>query len=166
MFISCCNATEPDLPKLLESGAKAPVNTLREAVSNSEYSFPEAGHWNIVFYWSLFCHSCLQEIPAVKKRLSDNDDFYVFFVALDSEQMQMALKNYSLKRKLKKPLLMERIVNDKYLTADQWGVTTTPSVFIVNPEGVIEFSHSGPMDVEEFFKTFSDLKDKAKTEKK
>lgn len=144
--------------KIIGEGEAAPINILREAVSNKEYTFPEKGKWNIVFYWSLFCHSCLQEIPAVKKRLKDNDDFSVFFVSLDSEQMQTGLKNFSLKRKLGKPLLMEKIIDSKYLTADQWGVVTTPSVFIVNPDGIVVFSHSGPMDVENIFIKFENLR--------
>ena len=47
---------------------------------------------------------------------------------------------------------MEKLENEKYITADSWGVTMTPSVFIVNPEGKILFSHQGPLDLDLFFK--------------
>lgn len=138
---------------LLKVGEKAPINVLKDT-SNNEMVFPAANKWNLIFYWSLFCHSCIEEMPEIQEGLDklEGKDFSTFFVSLDSEKMQKALINFKKRRKFSQTILMEKLENEKYVTADSWGVTMTPSVFIVNPEGKILFSHQGPLDLDLFFK--------------
>lgn len=149
--------------KLLQPGTAAPACLLK-GIDGKEYSFPTPGHWNMVFYWSLFCHSCLEEIPAVQGRIQSMNvpDLKTFFVALDSERMIKALQNFSSKRDLKLPVLMEQLASNTYVTADQWGVVMTPSVFIVAPDGKVAYSHQGPMDIEEFFAGYTAMSATAK----
>lgn len=144
--------------ELLIPGAIAPVCKLK-GIDNLDYTFPEPGHWNMIFFWSLFCHSCLEEIPVVQAQLGNRDQGKLksCFVSLDSERMQKALINFSRKRDLKQPILMEQLASASYVTADQWGVSTTPSVFIVAPDGKIAYSHQGPMDIDKFFAEFEVL---------
>ncbi len=141
--------------ELLSPGVAAPVCKLK-GIDNLDYTFPESGHWNMVFFWSLFCHSCLEEMPAVQTQLANKNqrELKAYFVSLDSEKMQKALVNFCKKRDLKQPVLMEQLASASYLTADQWGVSTTPSVFIVAPDGKIAYSHQGPMDIDKFFADF------------
>lgn len=138
---------------LLQSGTTAPINVLKD-LSGEECPFPLLGKWNIVFYWSLFCHSCIEEMPEIQAKMSKmkGKDFNSYFVSLDTEKMEKALKNFVKRRKFSNTILMEKIENEKYITADTWGVTMTPSVFITNPKGTIVFSHQGPLDLEVFFK--------------
>ena len=155
---SICSAQEavegnkPAL-SLLQPGSTAPINVLKD-ISNEERNFPISAKWNLVFYWSLFCHSCIEEMPEIQDGLSklEGKDFETFFVSLDTEKMQKALQNFKKRRKFPAPILMEKVDNEKYVSADSWGVTMTPSVFIVNPEGKIIFSHQGPLDLDLFFK--------------
>ncbi len=158
LICSICSAQEavegnkPAL-SLLQPGSTAPINVLKD-ISNEERSFPISAKWNLVFYWSLFCHSCIEEMPEIQDGLSklEGKDFETFFVSLDTEKMQKALQNFKKRRKFPAPILMEKVDNEKYVSADSWGVTMTPSVFIVNPEGKIIFSHQGPLDLDLFFK--------------
>ncbi len=138
---------------LLQPGSAAPINVLKDT-NDEERSYPVPGKWNMVFYWSLFCHSCIEEMPDLQAGLEKmaDKDFNTCFVSLDTDKMQKALKNFIKRRKFTAPILMEKVENDKYLTADTWGVTMTPSVFIINPEGKIIYSHQGPLDVDLFFK--------------
>lgn len=138
---------------LLQPGSIAPINVLKDT-NDEERSYPTPGKWNMVFYWSLFCHSCIEEMPDLQAGLENmsDKDFNTYFVSLDTDKMQKALKNFIKRRKFTAPILMEKVENDKYLTADTWGVTMTPSVFIINPEGKIIYSHQGPLDVDLFFK--------------
>ena len=138
---------------LLKVGEKAPINVLKDT-SNNEIIFPAANKWNLIFYWSLFCHSCIEEMPEIQEGLDklEGKDFTTYFVSLDSEKMQQALINFKKRRKFSPTILMEEIENEKYLTADTWGVTMTPSVFIINPQGKVAFSHEGPLDLDLFFK--------------
>lgn len=156
--LSAVNGDEIIFKKMLEPGTSAPVNKLKDAMSKSEFIFPEKGKWNIVFYWSLFCHSCLSEIPAIQRHLPENSDYNVYYVSLDSSRMEKGLENFGKKRRLNRPILMEEFLEERYLTADQWGVSATPAVFITDPEGKIAFSHAGPMDIDKFFADFEAMK--------
>ena len=138
--------------RLLQPGTPAPTCRLTDT-GGSEQTFPAAGSWNIIFYWSLFCHSCLEEIPEAQNRIMalNRPDLKTWFVSLDTEKMQKALLNFCQKRDLKLPVLMERVASDTWITADQWGVVSTPSVFVVAPDGKVAYSHQGPSDSDECF---------------
>ncbi len=138
--------------RLLQPGTVAPTCRLTDT-GGSEQTFPASGSWNIIFYWSLFCHSCLEEIPEAQNRIMtlDRADLKTWFVSLDTERMQKALQNFCQKRDLKLPVLMERVASDTWVTADQWGVVSTPAVFVVAPDGKVAYSHQGPSDLDEFF---------------
>ena len=53
---------------LLQPGTVAPFCRLN-GLDGNDYEFPASGSWNMIFYWSLFCHSCLEDIPEVQRRL-------------------------------------------------------------------------------------------------
>lgn len=144
--------------KLLAPGQVAPVSSLT-AIDNVEHEFPVSGVWNMVFFWSLFCHSCIEEMPAVQARLENYGEtgLKVFFVSLDTARMQKALINFCRLRDLKHPVLMERVASDSYEVADKWGVAMTPSVFIVNPAGKVAWSGQGPLDIDSFFAAFDEM---------
>jgi len=149
--------------ELLQPGTVAPLCNL-EATDGQRYSFPASGSWSLVAYWSLFCHSCLDEIPEVQRRLaSESPEIKPFFIALDSKKMEKALKNFCKRRQLSFLVLYEEIASDSYVTADQMGVSMTPSIFIVDPEGKIAYSHAGPMDIDKFFSEFAEMRQKVKT---
>ncbi len=153
--------TEASKIRLLLPGASAPVNSLKD-INGIEHMFPASNKWNLVFYWSLFCHSCIEEMPEIQQKLQElkGKDFETYFVALDTDKMQKALQNFVKRRKFSSTVLMECVENEKYVTADTWGVTMTPSVFIIDPKGKIIYSHEGPFDVDIFFKNLpSDLAD-------
>ena len=76
--------------KLLAPGTEAPVCRLN-GTNGTAWDFPAAGQWNIIVYWSLFCHSCLEEIPEIQHRLASMADVKAFFVSLDTEKMLKAL---------------------------------------------------------------------------
>lgn len=141
---------------LLATGT-APVSSLLEALTNEPTTFPVLGQFNILFFWSLFCHSCLEELPKIQGILPKTSDFKVFCVSLDSDRMQRGLINFARTRRIGYPILMEKIENGRYFVADKWGVTATPSVFVVNPAGEIVFSHFGPMDVDGFAADFAKM---------
>ncbi|MBU1107560.1 MAG: TlpA family protein disulfide reductase [Candidatus Riflebacteria bacterium] len=152
-------ADEPaSFSKLLAAGQSAPICRLN-ATDDVEHEFPSAGHWNMIFFWSLFCHSCIEEMPTVQARLAElgEADLRPFFVSLDTLRMQKALINFCKLRDFKHPVLMERVASDSFETADKWGVAMTPSVFIVAPDGKIAWSHQGPMDIEKFFADFKEM---------
>lgn len=160
-------ASEFVMPEMLKVGETAPVTTLKN-LDLEPVEFPKAGSYSLVFYWSLFCHSCLGEIPEVNTRLSELDDERIgaFFVSLDTERMHKGLVNFCKRRNLTLPVLMEEIVDEAYLSADKWGVVQTPSAFIVDPEGTIVFSHQGPLDLDSYFADLKTMLNNSELEEK
>jgi len=167
LILLCCSVILPasesvseiaSASKLLQPGQMAPVSTLN-ATDNIAHQFPIAGQWNMIFFWSLFCHSCIEEMPVVQAKLAELDESgpKAYFVSLDTERMQKALINFCKLRELKQPVLMERVASDSFETADKWGVVMTPSVFMVAPDGKVAWSHQGPLDIEQFFADFSEM---------
>lgn len=163
LLLLCCPAISSaealaTAPTLLTPGQAAPVCILN-ATDNVEHKFPTAGSWNMIFFWSLFCHSCLEEMPFVQARLAEYGENApaAFFVSLDTARMQKALINFCRLRDLKQPVLMERIASDSFETADKWGVVMTPSVFIVAPDGKVAWSHQGPLDIDRFFADYQSM---------
>lgn len=147
-LLLCASLLEAKKVDFLRTGSQAPQLTLM-GTNDKSYCFPATGSWNIVAYWSLFCHSCIDEMPTLHKELKKPQfkNLKAFFVSLDSVRMKKGLINFLKKRKLDTIVLMEEIASNSYVTADQWGVTTTPSLFIVSPQGTIKYSHQGPADM-------------------
>ncbi len=143
-------AAEPG--PFLQPGEMAPRLTLRD-LDDQAIEFPVPGHWTLVFFWSLFCHSCLEEMPVVVTELAAlaGHPCESFFVSLDTARMKKGLANYLRKRNLDCRVLLEEIASDAYVAADQWGVRTTPALFLVDPAGKITFSREGPFPLEELF---------------
>lgn len=135
------------ISKFLQPGAKAPVSTL-EGLDENRLEFPVKGSWNLVFFWSLFCQSCLEKIPIMAKELSKPEYQGVksFYVSLDTARMKKGIGNYFEKRGFDETALLEEIENDGYKTADKWGVKVSPSTFLVGPDGTIAFSSEGPFE--------------------
>ena len=148
-ILLCTSVLEAKKVEFLKPNNKAPQSTLF-ATNNKKYSFPASGSWNIIIYWSLFCHSCIDEMPVLQRELRKPKFKHLksFFIALDSIRMKKAHINFLAKRKLHTTVLMEEIASNSYVTADKWGVTTTPSLFIVSPSGKIKYSHEGPADMD------------------
>lgn len=143
--------------KILQKGETAPINKLKDTDGNF-ITFPTPKKWNIVFYFSLFCHSCIEEMPEIQLLLKelDADKVDIFFVALNPEKMKKALKAFKKSRNITQSILMEIIEKQRYVSADSWGVSVTPSVFLVNELGDITFSNQGPLDIEVFTKNIPD----------
>jgi peroxiredoxin len=161
LFIVCAStSTFCQMPELLAPGASAPSSTL-EGTDGNKHTFPASEAYSIIFYWSLFCHSCLDEIPGILSHLEKNDvKAETFFITLDTKRMEKGVKNFLKKRKIKHPVLYEEIASDSYVTADKWGVVMTPSVFITDPEGKVIYSNAGPMDIDKFFSDFAEMQNK------
>lgn len=152
-------------PDPLPEGASAPTLALQD-LEGRVATFPVAGSWNLVFFWSLFCHTCLEEVPLLASESTRFADLpcTAFFVSLDTVRMQKGLENYVKKRKLScRILLEETVAASRYFSADHWGVSQTPTTFLVDPAGKIVFQRQGPFDVEELWAKLREAAGKGKT---
>ncbi len=141
----------------LNPGQTAPVSSLKD-LADTDQVLPASGTWSIVFFWSLFCHSCIEEMPIIADEIGKlpSDRVRSFFLTLDTAKMKKAVDNFLKKRNLTLNVVLEEIASDSYKTADAWGVKTTPSAFLVAPDGKIAFSREGPFDPEELLKVLRD----------
>jgi len=136
----------------LSPNASAPVATLKD-LNEKEQTFPVAGKWNVIFFWSLFCQTCIDEMPIFSEELKALRDLPLesFFITLDTAKMKKGVENFLKKRNFNLNVLLEEIASDSYKSADLWGVKMTPSTFFIDPEGKIVFSKEGPFDPAELF---------------
>ncbi len=134
----------------LQPGTVAPSTSI-EDLSGTKHQVPATGTWSLVFFWSLFCHTCLDEIPHLIEETAHlaSPSCRPFFISLDSTRMKKGLQNFLNKRRLTATILVDEVASAAYLSADQWGVRMTPSVFLVDPGGVIRYSRAGPFDLQE-----------------
>ena len=158
LFLSICLSTQAYELKLLQPGNTAPIISLDD-INGVSHSFPASNTWNFIAYWSLFCHTCIEEMPALQQKLKSSEfkQLKSFFISLDSVRMKRAVSNFLTKRNLDGTVLLEKIVSGRYLSADQWGVKMTPSIFIVSPQGVVKYSHEGPADMENMLNILRNL---------
>lgn len=151
LVLALCASSSPAAPgPFLPPGNRAPSSSL-EDLAGTRHTFPASGTWSIVFFWSLFCHTCLEEIPHLVEETAHlaSPTCTPFFVSLDTSRMRKGLQNFLDKRRLTATVLLEEVASSAYLTADRWGVRTTPSVFLVDPEGTVRYSREGPFDLQE-----------------
>lgn len=144
-----------DTATILNPGKTAPLCVLKN-LEDQLIEFPVLNEWNLIFFWSLFCHSCLEEIPALVNELTESEfsSCKSFFVSLDTEKKKTAIANFIMRRNLNCNVLLEEITKEdeqKYKSADLWGVKMTPASFLISPEGKIVFSREGPFDPDELF---------------
>ncbi len=153
MGAPAARAEQPATGTFVVAGQKAPVLTL-ERLDGGEMTFPERGRWTIVFFWSLFCHVCIEELPMLAEEVASlpQDSVQAVFVSIDTARMKKGLGNFLKKRNLDVCVALDRIVaSSSYEAADAWGVKPTPAVFLVNREGVVTYSCEGPFDPEKLF---------------
>jgi len=132
----------------IKPGQSAPVLTL-EKLRGGELRFPAKGHWTIVFFWSLFCHVCIEELPMLAEEVAalPKESVQAVFVSIDTVRMKTGLENFLKKRNLDIEVVLDRVVaSASYEAADHWGVRPTPAVFLVNPDGVVTYSCEGPFE--------------------
>ncbi|MBI3038745.1 TlpA family protein disulfide reductase [bacterium] len=157
-FVSILFCFPPSLPsgkaaqELLKIGEISPQSCLQDFFDQPRV-FPKSGQWNLIFFWSLFCQTCIEEMPFLCDELTNH--FYQrcegFFVCLDTAKMKNGVANFIKKRHLSCQVVFEEVASSSFKTADSWGVKLTPSTFLVDPEGKIVFSKEGPFELEELF---------------
>ena len=91
-------------------------NLVLRDLQDKEQIFPCPGKWNIVFFWSLFCHTCIEEIPIIASEIHDLKDqpVHSFFITLDTAKLKKGVENFLKKRNLVLNVLLEEIASDSY----------------------------------------------------
>jgi peroxiredoxin len=94
-------------------------------------------------FWATWCAPCVSEMPelnALYRQYGDEKDFVVVGVNLREQPAEVA--SFARKRDIAFPLLLDR---DGHVTGRDYRVRTLPASVIIDREGQIRDSWSGPL---------------------
>jgi thiol-disulfide isomerase/thioredoxin len=103
----------------------------------------------LLVFWSVFCEPCKEELPMVGW-VADKyagEGFGVLAVNLDGESMATTAERFLKMGQLTFPTVMDRKEKKRFLTAEAYGVTGTPSLFLVGTDGTVRWSRVGRVEV-------------------
>ncbi|MBW2675561.1 MAG: TlpA family protein disulfide reductase, partial [Deltaproteobacteria bacterium] len=142
-------AAMPGLPPMPRAGESAPGFELL-SVDGKSYSLKEKTDGKVVslVFWSLFCAPCRRSMPILNdfyKELRDKD-FEVVTVNMDGERFVDSIKSYVAEEGLEFAILMDEYDGNSFKVADPYGVQGTPSIFLIDKDGVVAFSMAGDLE--------------------
>lgn len=109
------------------------------------------GSPSLVFFWSLFCQPCREEFGRLA-RLAERPPvpgLKVLAVNVDSPQLRaQAARHFASLKSAITGVYDRELEGGRYEVAGLFGVTATPSTFLVGPEGTVRAAWSGAVDDE------------------
>ncbi len=95
------------------------------------------GKFVMVTFWASWCPACREELPNIIGLYNNRpDNLEIITVATDKKDNEQGLKDEVKKHKIPFPVIWEASA-EKSPLAVNWGVTGTPTSFLINPDGVI-----------------------------
>lgn len=140
--------------EMLKVGDTAPDFTIQD-IEGNEFSMKGAlgeGNGVLIFFWSIFCEPCKQELPIIQE-LTDaylEKGIKVVGVVLDGTPMKEAIsafigqENYSFR-----VLIDELNPDESFKVSDPYGVAGTPTLYVINSNSEVLFSKVGRASKEE-----------------
>jgi thiol-disulfide isomerase/thioredoxin len=106
----------------------------------------------LIFFWSIFCEPCKEELPIIQE-LADvyqAQDVDFVGVAIDGGPMKEAINGYITQEGYSfKPLIDELNPDESFKISDPYGVAGTPTLYIIDKDGVVKFAKVGKATKEE-----------------
>ncbi len=93
------------------------------------------------------CEDCSPVLDQLYERYGRAGQLRIAYVALCSEGAARWLVK-SGKQSSRIPVLVEKVGGGRFVTADAYGVTTTPAFVLVGKRGMIRWRHEGPLSLE------------------
>ncbi len=148
----CPPAGDPGAPP--EGGLLAPGTPAEPFVLSDPEGRPvlftpgEGGGPVLIVFWSIFCPPCQEEMPLLAglARKLEPRGLRVISVNLDGPAMARAVGTYARQQRLPFPVAMDEKADGRFVFATAYGVTGTPSLFLVGPDGTIRWNHEGRTD--------------------
>jgi peroxiredoxin len=97
-------------------------------------------------FWSIFCEPCKEEMPLLKL-LTDKykkDQISVVAVNLDGEPFKNAIKAFAKEKGFDFTFIIDELDEEEFFKiADPYGVAGTPTVYVIDKKGVVQFAEVG-----------------------
>lgn len=113
----------------------------------------------ILVFWSLFCGSCMEELPIIEQEQPKYAD-KVQFVAVNLDEAPRArnVKQVAKQKGFTFRILLNKVdrkaadgspVKKEFQIDTAYKIKATPALYLINRDGTIAFGHYGPMNPEE-----------------
>jgi thiol-disulfide isomerase/thioredoxin len=141
----------PEL-RMPEVGEAAPVFEILTP-DGTPYSLQAQGEGKVVsiVFWSLFCAPCRRSMPILNdlyKELEE-EEVEILAINMDGERMLEGVKNYLAEEGFELTFLMDEYDGESLKVADPYGVQGTPTIYLIDKDGIVAFSKAGDVEREE-----------------
>jgi len=140
--------------EMLKVGDQAPDFQVGD-ISGNNFSMKttlDSGKGVLIFFWSIFCEPCKAELPAIQNLSKAYKDKGVAFVgvSIDGSPMKDAISAFLKQEDFGFQALIDELNPDEsFKVSDPYGVAGTPTVYIIDGNGVVKFAKVGRASEEE-----------------
>ncbi len=140
--------------EMLKLGDIAPdftVGDLTGAAFNMKSTL-EGKNGVLIFFWSIFCEPCKAELPVIQQLSRTYREKGIEFVgvAIDGYPMKDALAAFLKQEDFGFQALIDELNPDEsFKVSDPYGVAGTPTLYILDGDGVVKFAKVGRASEEE-----------------
>jgi peroxiredoxin len=140
--------------EMLKVGDKAPDFTVGDlsGVAFNMNTTIEANKGVFIFFWSIFCEPCKAELPIIQKLSKTYKEKGIDFVgvSIDGSPMKEAISAFVKQEDFGFQALIDELNPDEsFKVSDPYGVAGTPTVYVIDGEGVVRFAKVGRASEEE-----------------
>jgi len=148
--------------EMLKVGDKAPDFTVGNLEGAPFHMAPVLARKKgvLIFFWSIFCEPCKEELPAIERLVGKYREKGIEFVGvvIDGSPMKDAIAAFIAQEKYTFDVLIDELNPDEsFKVADPYGVAGTPTLYIIDSEGIVRFGKVGRVPEEELEKYIQGL---------
>ena len=106
----------------------------------------------LIFFWSIFCEPCKAELPVIQQLVDKYRAQGVEFVgvAIDGAPMKNAIGGFIKSEGYNFEVLIDELNPDEsFKVSDPYGVAGTPTVYILDGTGTVQFAKIGRASLDE-----------------
>jgi peroxiredoxin len=114
----------------------------------------------LIFFWSIFCEPCKAELPVIQKLSKAYREKGIEFVgvSIDGSPMKDAISAFVTQEDFGFLALIDELNPDEsFKVSDPYGVAGTPTVYIIDGKGVVQFAKVGRASEEELEKVIKQI---------
>lgn len=108
----------------------------------------------VLFFWSLFCSPCREEMPQLQKLYQEVQSQPVEFVGvnLDEPALHTAVRNFLKSAGFSYPIIVNKTAALDAQTDKLYLVTGTPVIYMIRQDGTVSFAHVGRLEPDDLKK--------------
>jgi peroxiredoxin len=136
------------------AGQEAPNFTLKDLANRSVALSDFRGKRVLVNFWYVACAGCQQEMAALEQFYADERDQGVVILGVNVVDDASTASQFLLQLGITYPVVLDT----SQRTLDLYDVTSTPSSFLIDAQGTIRGSVSGPLNLDQIQRYFAALR--------